>query len=101
MSDAMPEADWRVFRGLHPIWIERFCKRVIDELLRVLSDDSRDAHERYLAAYKLICIICIVGGFPSSESTSQQIENETGYAARSTQSCRLSISLHELALICL
>jgi hypothetical protein len=54
MSGGIPEADWRVFRGLHPIWIERFCKRVNDELLRVLSDDSRGAHERYLAAYKLM-----------------------------------------------
>lgn len=54
MSGAIPEADWRVFRGLHPIWIERFCRRVNDELLRVLSDDSRGAHERYLAAYKLM-----------------------------------------------
>jgi hypothetical protein len=54
MSGQIPEADWRVFRGLHPIWIERFCKCVNDELLRVLSDDSRDAYERYLAAYKLM-----------------------------------------------
>jgi hypothetical protein len=50
----IPEADWKVFRSLHPIWIERFCKRVNGELLRVLSDDSRDPYEQYLAAYKLI-----------------------------------------------
>ena len=54
MSGAIPEADWRVFRSLHPIWIDRFCKRVNGELLRALSDDSRDAYEQYLAAYKLI-----------------------------------------------
>ena len=50
MSAAIPEADWRVFRSLHPIWIERFCKRVNGELMRVLSDDSRDAYGQYLAA---------------------------------------------------
>jgi hypothetical protein len=54
MSGAIPEADWRVFRSLHPIWIDRFCKRVNGELLRALSDDSRDAYEQYLAAYKLM-----------------------------------------------
>src|ERR1700676_4134670 len=54
MSDAITGAGWRVFRSLHPIWIDRFCKRVNDELLRVLSDDSRDAYEKYLAAYKLM-----------------------------------------------
>jgi hypothetical protein len=54
MSVTIPEADWRVFRSLHPIWVDRFCKRLNDELLRTLSDDSRDAHEKYLAAYKLM-----------------------------------------------
>ena len=54
MSGAIPEADWRVFRSLHPIWIDRFCKRVNGELLRALSDDSGDAHEQYLAAHKLM-----------------------------------------------
>ena len=54
MSGGIPEADWKVFRSLHPIWIDRFCRRVNDELLRALSDDSRDAYEQYLAAYKLM-----------------------------------------------
>ena len=54
MSAAIPEADWRVFRNLHPIWIDRFCKRVNGELLRALSDDNHGAHEQYLAAYKLM-----------------------------------------------
>src|ERR1700689_2338438 len=50
----IPEADWRVFRSLHPIWLDRFCQRINGELILALSDDSRDAHEQYLAAYKLI-----------------------------------------------
>jgi hypothetical protein len=54
MSAAIPEADWKVFRSLHPIWIERFCQRVNGELMRVLSDDNRDPYEQYLAAYKLM-----------------------------------------------
>jgi hypothetical protein len=54
MSGTIPEADWKVFRSLHPIWIDRFCKRVNAELSRMLSDESRDAYEQYLAAYKLM-----------------------------------------------
>jgi hypothetical protein len=54
MSEGIPEADWRVFRSLRPIWLDRFCKRVNNELVRGLSDESRGAHERYLAAFKLI-----------------------------------------------
>jgi hypothetical protein len=54
MSGAIPEADWKVFRSLHPIWVDRFCKRVNGELVRALSDDGPDAYEQYLAAYKLM-----------------------------------------------
>src|ERR1700730_3833961 len=54
MSGAIPGGDWRGVRSLDPIWIVRFSKRVNGELLRALSDDSRDAYEQYLAAYKLM-----------------------------------------------
>jgi hypothetical protein len=50
MSGAIPEADWRVFRSLHLIWIDRFCKWVNGELLRTLSDNSRDAYEQTSAS---------------------------------------------------
>ena len=54
MSGGIPEADWKVFRSLRPIWLNRFCKRINDELSRVLADEGRSPHEQYLAAYKLI-----------------------------------------------
>ena len=54
MSSAIPEPDWRIFRSLHSLWFDRFCRRVNAELLAVLSDENRSQHERYLAAYKLI-----------------------------------------------
>jgi hypothetical protein len=54
MPSAIPEPDWRIFRTLHPIWLDRFCRRVNAELFAVLSDENRSQHERYLAAYRLI-----------------------------------------------
>jgi hypothetical protein len=54
MSPDIPEPDWRIFRSLHSIWLDRFCQRVNSELIAVLSNKSRSQHERYLAAYKLI-----------------------------------------------
>jgi hypothetical protein len=54
MSSEIPEPDWRIFRTLRPVWLDRFCQRVNGELIAVLSDKSRSQHERYLAAYKLI-----------------------------------------------
>jgi hypothetical protein len=54
MSGDIPEPDWRIFRSLHPVWLDRFCQRVNRELIAVLSDESGSQQERYLAAYKLI-----------------------------------------------
>jgi hypothetical protein len=54
MSSDIPEPDWRIFRTLHPIWLERFCSCVNGELIAILSDESHGQHERYLATYRLI-----------------------------------------------
>jgi len=47
------ESDWKVLRQLHPIALERFCRRVLDEVQQVIADPSRSGHERYLAVYDL------------------------------------------------
>ena len=54
MSSAIPEPDWRIFRTLHSVWLDRFCGRVNAELLAILSDEKRSQYDRYLAAYRLI-----------------------------------------------
>jgi hypothetical protein len=54
MSRAIPEPDWRIFRTLHSVWLDRFCRRANAELLAVLSDENRSQHERYIDAYRLI-----------------------------------------------
>ena len=53
MSD-IPESDWKTLRPLHDAALDRFCKKVLDELIRVSTDSSLTAHQRYLAVYKLI-----------------------------------------------
>jgi hypothetical protein len=50
----MPEADWKLFRELRVLALERFCQRVLDEITRISTDSSRSAHERYSEAYGLI-----------------------------------------------
>lgn len=32
MPRAIPEADWKVLRRLHPLALERFCERVLCEI---------------------------------------------------------------------
>ena len=51
-SHELPESDWRVFRELQPIALERFCKRALNEA--ILDDGSRNHHERYLHVFRLL-----------------------------------------------
>jgi hypothetical protein len=52
MQRQVPEADWKVFRKLREIALERFCRRVLDGLDRFRQDDSRTYHERYLELFR-------------------------------------------------
>ena len=47
------ESDWKVLRQLHPIALERFSRRVVDEIQAITSDTSRSAHDRYLEVLEL------------------------------------------------
>ena len=46
------ESDWKIFRKLHPVAVERFCERVLAESELLHRDTTRSAHERYLALYQ-------------------------------------------------
>lgn len=47
------ESDWRVFRRLHSIALERFCKRVL-EVVREAAECKTDYHDCYRKVYRLI-----------------------------------------------
>ena len=54
-SQGFPESDWKVFRRLRELALERFCARVLEDLAeRCRGDDSRDAYELYLEVYELL-----------------------------------------------
>jgi hypothetical protein len=53
MSNGIKESDWKVFRELRSVALERFCQRILDEIQQVSADPNRGAHERYLAVYDL------------------------------------------------
>ena len=48
------ESDWKVFKPLRELALERFCERVLDEIARVSADATKSKHERYLAIYRLV-----------------------------------------------
>src|SRR5262245_12836301 len=48
------EPDWKVFRKLQPVALDRFCQRILAEVEAVIADKSKSNHERYLAVYRVV-----------------------------------------------
>jgi hypothetical protein len=48
------ESDWRIFKGLRKIALERFCERILGEIERISSDATKTKHERYVEIYRLV-----------------------------------------------
>lgn len=48
------ESDWKLFRRLRALALERFCERVLNDIARRSSASSKSFHQRYLEIYRLI-----------------------------------------------
>lgn len=48
------EPDWKIFRQLYPVALERFCEKVLSEIDKLRSKENKTYHERYLSIFKLI-----------------------------------------------
>jgi len=54
MSSDIPESDWRRFKEVHNKLLERFCSRILEEVVAVSQRADGTAHERYLKLFELI-----------------------------------------------
>ncbi len=54
MSHGVVESDWKVFRELREVALERFCERILGEAKALASDDSATSHKRFLELYSLV-----------------------------------------------
>ena len=54
MTNSINESDWKLFRQLRSVALERFCQRVLAEIEQLAADDTQSSHDRYLAIYKLM-----------------------------------------------
>jgi len=50
----IPESDWKTFKRVRLLALERFSQRVLDDCQRICCDESLSAHERYRALYALL-----------------------------------------------
>jgi len=46
------ESDWRIFKELRTVALDRFCRRVLEEVERLNADSAKTYHQRYLAIYR-------------------------------------------------
>ena len=47
------ESDWKVFRRLHSVALERYCRRVLEEV-QLSAECKGDYHDCYRRVYRLI-----------------------------------------------
>lgn len=54
MSREIKESDWKLFRQLHPVALERFSQRTLSEIERINADNAKSFHQRYLDIFEVI-----------------------------------------------
>lgn len=54
MLREFPESDWKVFRQLRQLALERFCERILKEVEQLSSNSADSFHDRYLRVHRLI-----------------------------------------------
>ena len=54
MSRSISERDWKVFRELRLVALERFCDQLLMEAKAEIERPEKSSHEKYLKLYKLI-----------------------------------------------
>lgn len=54
MNDRIKESDWKIFKVLRPLALQRYCEKVMGDVDRIISDTGRDSHERYIEMYKIV-----------------------------------------------
>jgi hypothetical protein len=54
MATEIRESDWRLFRRLHKIALERICKRVLKEVHEAAGEHTESYHHSYLKVFGLI-----------------------------------------------
>jgi hypothetical protein len=47
------EPDWKVWRRLHTVALDRYCQKVLRDAAKLETDDGT-AHERYVKLYQLV-----------------------------------------------
>ena len=50
----IPERDWKTFRELHKVALERLCEKILTEAKAQIDRPAKSSHEKYLALFELV-----------------------------------------------
>lgn len=48
------ESDWKIFRELHSVALERFCRQILSEVKQIDADSTKSFHQKYLDIFRLV-----------------------------------------------
>lgn len=51
---SISESDWKKYKGLYELALERFCQSVLVNAQTIAQNDALSAHARYLTLYRLM-----------------------------------------------
>jgi hypothetical protein len=54
MAHEIKESDWKLFRALHAVALERFCHSVIEEIQSATSNCAAGYHDCFLKVFALL-----------------------------------------------
>ena len=54
MAREIKESDWKLFRQLQSVALERFCERILTQVQTISSGTGNSFHQRYLGIFDLI-----------------------------------------------
>ncbi|MBA4147750.1 MAG: peptide ABC transporter substrate-binding protein [Verrucomicrobia bacterium] len=54
MTRDIPERDWKVFKELRTVALERLCDKILHEAKAQIEHPAKSSHEKYLNLFKLI-----------------------------------------------
>jgi hypothetical protein len=80
------ESDWKILRRLHPIALDRYCQRVLDEVAQACADTAKTHHQRYGDVWRLL------------EQRDRDLANAFNMMSRSKAFLRI-VAIHSLGLL--
>jgi len=54
MPGEVSKSDWKHFNAVKNLALERLCIRILDDVRKTASDETKTPHERFQSVYKLV-----------------------------------------------